>query len=169
MKTAQESETPLNNNPAHENGSFNQCMTGTIHWQYPDPASKEEDKARSLYELAKEKAWNANRGIPWRSPLLEDVFPTAAENNPLIGFPPYDALDRQEQLRIAWWQHELEISEILHGEQGALLISAQLLSCVPTVAARLFMSSQVSDEARHVEFFSRYLREVIGSTQPPGQ
>ena len=167
MKTAHKSELHFNQHSAYENCSFSQCIKGTIHWQYPDPDCQEEDRARSLYELAKEKAWNANRGIPWKAPLLENTFPTAAENNPLVGFPPYDSLDRQEQLKIAWWQHELEISEILHGEQGALLISAQLLSCVPTVEARLFMSSQVSDEARHVEFFSRYLREVVGSTQPP--
>lgn len=158
--------------PTPDSSHYRQSMNGRIHWSYPDRESArkpEDERAGSLYELAKEKAWNANRTIPWTAPLLEDTFPTAAENNPLVGFPPYHALDRQEQLRIAWWQHELEISEILHGEQGALLISAQLLSCVPTVEARLFMSSQVSDEARHVEFFSRYLREVVGSIQPPSK
>lgn len=156
--------------PALDSSRYQQPMNGRIHWSYPtrnSQRSKDDERAGSLYELAKEKAWNANRSIPWAAPLLEDTFPTAAENNPLVGFPPYDALERQEQLRIAWWQHELEISEILHGEQGALLISAQLLSCVPTLETRLFMSSQVSDEARHVEFFSRYLREVVGSIQPP--
>src|SRR5690606_21392296 len=158
------------NGPAADMSEYHQAMTGRVHWRYPDKdrqRSDEEARASSLYELAKEKAWNANRNIPWSAPLLENTFPTAAENNPLVGFGPYDDLKRDEQLQIAWWQHELEISEVLHGEQGALLISAQLLSCVPTVEARLFMSSQVSDEARHVEFFSRYLRDVVGNIQPP--
>jgi len=156
--------------PTPDASDYRQSMVGRVHWRYPEknsPRSQEEDRASSLYELAKEKAWSASRNIPWSAPVLENTFPTAAENNPLVGFGPYDTLDREEQLQIAWWQHELEISEVLHGEQGALLISAQLLSCVPTVEARLFMSSQVSDEARHVEFFSRYLRDVVGNIQPP--
>lgn len=160
----------LTSNLTADVSDFRQSMVGRVHWRYPErniQRSQEDERAGSLYELAKEKAWNANRNIPWSAPLLENTFPTAAENNPLVGFGPYDDLKRDEQLQIAWWQHELEISEVLHGEQGALLISAQLLSCVPTVEARLFMSSQVSDEARHVEFFSRYLRDVVGNIQPP--
>ena len=157
-------------NPTPDTSDYHQATIGRVHWRYPDKSSQrshEEQRAGSLYELAKEKVWNASHNIPWSAPLLEDTFPTAAENNPLVGFEPYDALDREEQLQIAWWQHELEISEVLHGEQGALLISSQLLGCVPSLEARLFMSSQVSDEARHVEFFSRYLRDVVGNIQPP--
>ncbi|MCB1660425.1 MAG: ferritin-like domain-containing protein, partial [Pseudomonadales bacterium] len=54
------------------------------------------------------------------------------------------------------------LSQFLHGEQGALLVASQLVSCAPTFDAKLYASSQTFDEARHVETFNRYLQEKIG-------
>jgi ribonucleotide reductase beta subunit family protein with ferritin-like domain len=47
----------------------------------------------------------------------------------------------------------------MHGEQGALLVASQLVSCAPTYDAKLYAASQTFDEARHVEVFHRYLQE----------
>jgi hypothetical protein len=57
-------------------------------------------------------------------------------------------------------------SNFLHGEQGALLAASQILSAVPNVDAKFYASTQVMDEARHVEAYERYLREKIGCTFP---
>jgi hypothetical protein len=57
---------------------------------------------------------------------------------------------------------------MLHGEQGALLVAAQLASCAPSYEAKLYAASQTFDEARHVEFFNKYIQKQIGIMYPVG-
>ena len=40
------------------------------------------------------------------------------------------------------------LSQFLHGEQGALMVASQLVSCAPTHDAKLYAASQTFDEAR---------------------
>jgi hypothetical protein len=54
------------------------------------------------------------------------------------------------------------LSQFLHGEQGALLCTAKIVETVPWYDAKLYASTQVVDEARHVEVFARYLDEKLG-------
>ena len=49
------------------------------------------------------------------------------------------------------------LSQFLHGEQGALLCTAKIVETVPWIDAKYYAATQVMDEARHVEVFSRYL------------
>ncbi|MEX2333021.1 MAG: ferritin-like domain-containing protein [Pseudohongiella sp.] len=137
-------------------------LHGHIRWDY------DENKTRvhSLYELAKNKVWKTSEA-PWEALVDKSLPPSRRQFEPLSGFAPYDDLPPQQKISTSWYRHALEISDILHGEQGALLVSSQLVSCMPDVEAKLFASSQVSDEARHVEFFSRYLLEVVGNVEPP--
>lgn len=146
-----------------DNLKFCAQINGRVVWQYAENKSQ----IHSLYTLAKSKNWNADCDVPWQEFNRESSFPCVRISEPLLGFPEFDALPEEQQRQISWWRHGLEISEILHGEQGALLVASQLVNCMPTVDAKLFASSQVFDEARHVEFFSRYLLEVVGEIQPP--
>ena len=52
-------------------------------------------------------------------------------------------------------------SQFLHGEQGALLCTARIVETVPWIDAKYYASTQVMDEARHVEVFGRYLDEKM--------
>ncbi len=54
-----------------------------------------------------------------------------------------------------------QLSQFMHGEQGALLTASQLVAAVPSIDAKYYAATQVMDEARHVEVFSRYLREKL--------
>jgi hypothetical protein len=54
------------------------------------------------------------------------------------------------------------LSNFMHGEQGALLATAQIVDATPWMEAKFYGSTQVMDEARHVEVFSRYLNEKLG-------
>ena len=54
-----------------------------------------------------------------------------------------------------------QLSQFMHGEQGALLTASQLVGAVPSLDAKYYASTQAMDEARHVEVFSRYLREKL--------
>jgi hypothetical protein len=49
------------------------------------------------------------------------------------------------------------LSQFMHGEQGALICTAQIVETVPWIDAKYYASTQVMDEARHVEVFARYL------------
>jgi hypothetical protein len=54
------------------------------------------------------------------------------------------------------------LSQLLHGEEGAMLACSQLVDMVPGNDAKFFQSTQVVDEARHTEVLSRYLMEKCG-------
>src|SRR6185312_3759959 len=58
------------------------------------------------------------------------------------------------------------LSQFLHGEQGALLATAQLVDAVHDLDSKLYAASQVMDEARHVDVFNRYLHTKIGFSYP---
>src|SRR5437868_4936055 len=53
-----------------------------------------------------------------------------------------------------------------HGEQGALLCTAKIVETVPWIDAKYYAATQVVDEARHVEVFSRYLDTKLEGHYP---
>ena len=53
------------------------------------------------------------------------------------------------------------LSQFLHGEQGALYAAAQVTEAVPWLDAKLYGSTQVVDEGRHVEVFHGYLTRKL--------
>ncbi|MEY2754791.1 MAG: hypothetical protein RJB65_1149, partial [Actinomycetota bacterium] len=66
-----------------------------------------------------------------------------------------------------WLRHSIEsqnwsLSQFMHGEQGALICTAKIVETVPWIDAKYYASTQVMDEARHVEVFARYLEEKLG-------
>lgn len=133
---------------------------------FTDPSSPNA-KSMSLYELAKKKAWNPSIDLQWSSTQKWREFPLARMANPLSDYCEYESSSQEKQLEAAWFFHELELSEILFGEQTALMLAAQLVEHAPTTEAKLFLSSQVFDEARHVEFFMRYLCQHNGRIHQP--
>ena len=52
------------------------------------------------------------------------------------------------------------LSQVLHGEQAALMVCGQLVNVVPDLDGKFAAAVQVMDEARHVEVFARYLDKV---------
>jgi hypothetical protein len=142
---------------------FRTPLTCSYTWNYEET----DERIRKLYRLGKERNWNAEFDIDWnrtfprtRSPKLDGI------ENPYLGWDSYDRLGEAEKLEFGWHGHAWSMSQFLHGEQGALLVASQLVSCAPTYDAKLYASSQTFDEARHVEVFGRYLREKVGITYP---
>ena len=54
----------------------------------------------------------------------------------------------------------------MHGEQGALICTAQIVETVPWIDAKYYAATQVMDEARHVEVFARYLNTKLSGHYP---
>src|SRR5262249_29055154 len=59
-----------------------------------------------------------------------------------------------------------QLSQFLHGEQGALVCTAKIVQQVPSVDAKFYAATQVMDEARHVETYSRLLHEKFELAYP---
>jgi hypothetical protein len=53
-----------------------------------------------------------------------------------------------------------DFSQILHGEQCAMMLAAQLVNCVEDIDAKLYASVQTKDEARHVESVRKLLHRI---------
>jgi hypothetical protein len=116
---------------------------------------------RELYEKAKREQWNATTQLQWDIDVdpESEIIPQAI--NPLRAYPPYQKLNDKERRHLHHAQIALQLSQFLHGEQGAMIVASQLVGAVPWIEAKYFASTQTMDEARHVEVFSRYLREKL--------
>lgn len=116
---------------------------------------------RDLYEKAKGEQWNSTTQLAWETDVdpESEILPQAL--NPLVGYAPYDRLSDAEQARVNHAQLSLQLSQFLHGEQGALMVASQLVAAVPWMEAKYYAATQTMDEARHVEVFSRYVNEKL--------
>jgi len=134
----------------------------TYTWSY----DKTRAELARLYEQAKVNQWNVSSEIDWSV----DVDPQA-ENFPDVYIPIYgtkfwDKMTEDEKTRMRHEQISWTLSQFMHGEQGALLATAQLVDATRDLDSKLYASTQVMDEARHVEVFEKYLREKIELTYP---
>jgi hypothetical protein len=59
-----------------------------------------------------------------------------------------------------------QFSQFLHGEQGALVCAAKIVQTVPDADSKFYAATQVVDEARHMETYSRFLREKLEVSYP---
>jgi hypothetical protein len=116
---------------------------------------------RDLYEKAKRDQWNGTTQLAWDTPVDPECGILPELLNPLAGYAPYERLNQRERDRLRHAQVALQLSNFLHGEQGALIVASQLVGAVPWVDAKYYAGTQTMDEARHVEVFSRYLREKL--------
>lgn len=79
-----------------------------------------------------------------------------------------DRLSDEQRLRLANDSAHWFLSQILHGEQGALTLSATLCQLLEDPGAQEFAANQVREEARHVTAFSAYISARWGEPLPAG-
>jgi hypothetical protein len=124
---------------------------------------------RRLYEKAKTGQWNGTTDLDWSTDV--DIEKSIFEDSQILGSGMEQALYANTQLGKwgdkEWLEFGIEgrkwqLSQFLHGEQGALICTAKITETVPWYDAKLYASTQVVDEARHVEVFARYLDEKMG-------
>jgi hypothetical protein len=114
-----------------------------------------------LYEKAKREQWNSTTQLAWDTQVDPEGEIIPAVVNPLEQYGPYAKLNEKEKRRLRHAQIALQLSQFLHGEQGAMIVASQLVGAVPWIEAKYYASTQTMDEARHVEVFSRYLHEKL--------
>jgi hypothetical protein len=143
---------------------FNTPLTGAYNWDY----RQGNTRIKKLYELGKALNWNASVDLDWDVPFSRDEFAIDEAFNPFVGYDEYERMSHAERVNFSWHRLASQLSQFLHGEQGALLVASQLASCAPSYDAKLYAASQTFDEARHVEVFSRYLHHRVGIMYPMG-
>ncbi|MEH1123254.1 ferritin-like domain-containing protein [Micromonospora sp. CPCC 206061] len=125
-------------------------------------------RIESLYQRAKQAQWNAATDVDW---TLQVPFGAPLPDDSRYAMASFEASPLARRGRPAWdsFRWELQswmVSQFLHGEQAALVVAARLVEVVPDVESKFYAASQAMDEARHVEAFSRYLREKVPQMYP---
>src|SRR3954454_20863656 len=74
---------------------------------------------RDLYEKAKRDQWNGTNQLAWDTDVDPERGILPEITNPLTGYAPYERLNEKEKARLRHAQVALQLSQFLHGEQGA--------------------------------------------------
>jgi hypothetical protein len=80
-----------------------------------------------------------------------------------------DKLDEGQKIQLSNDVTHWSLSNLLHGEQGALSLSASLCHVLLDPGAQEYAANQAREEARHVTGFSRYIARRWGEPLPVGQ
>jgi P-aminobenzoate N-oxygenase AurF len=132
-------------------------------WEYDDGRQRLLD----LYQRGKDKQWDAAKRIDWDQhvdPL--NVMEAGEEIIPIYGSRQWEKLNQAERDEVGHHLSSWLFSQFLHGEQGALTVAARIVESVPDMDSKFYAATQSMDEARHVELFSRFLKEKIGLFYP---
>jgi hypothetical protein len=80
-----------------------------------------------------------------------------------------DRLDQRQKIGLANDVMHWSISNLLHGEQGALSLSASLCHILLDPGAQEYAANRAREEARHVAAFTRYIAKRWGEPLPVGK
>ena len=79
----------------------------------------------------------------------------------------WDRLDEGQRIKLTNESARWSVSNILHGEQGALSLSASLCDIFLDPGAQEYAANQVREEARHVHAFTKYAQARFGGAVLP--
>jgi len=125
-------------------------------WNY----ESEIDQVRTLYANALERQWIALRDLDWEQGIDKAAFSSTFN---LMGLPIqrtdyWKSLPEEMRWRVASSTGAFILSNFLHGEQGALMVAAEMVNAVPHMDGKFYAATQTMDEARHVEVFAAYIK-----------
>jgi hypothetical protein len=152
-------EIPADQTKWNVGGRNDMCFS----WAY----DQHRESLLSLYEKSKQHQWDAALRLDWNDPLDEDN-PLGLDDAsiPIYGMPIWKRLSAREKLEVRKHSQAYLISQFMHGEQGALIATARIVQSAPDLDAKFFAATQAMDEARHLEVYSRLLREKFAISYP---
>ncbi|MBI2704293.1 MAG: ferritin-like domain-containing protein [Actinobacteria bacterium] len=128
-----------------------------------------------LYEKAKTAQWNGETDLDWSIDVdPEQILAGLLGPNAAGPFQalsqrddsPFKHFDEKDWSNLGVESMNWRLSQFMHGEQGALLCTAKIVETVPWIDAKYYASTQVMDEARHVEVFAKYLDSKLTGYYP---
>ena len=134
-----------------------------FRWEYEDG----RPDLLNLYRKGKRLQWDAAERIDWSIDLdPENPEGLPDEGIPIFGWDGFARLSPRERADLRRHYQAWQLSQFLHGEQGALICTAKIVQQVPNIDAKFYAATQVMDEARHVEAYSRLLHEKFELAYP---
>ena len=138
-------------------------------WNY----DRDRGQLVTLYNKAMASQWNSVTELDWSTevdpeelvdrdtPMLR-LMRAAAE----VPGSPIGSWGDAEFTRLAIEMLKANLSQFMHGEQGAMLVAAKIVETVPWIDAKYYAATQTMDEARHTEVFAKYLHTKLGDAYP---
>src|SRR5881275_19661 len=134
-----------------------------FNWEYDEG----RDRLLSLYQKGKDKQWDTTKRIDWSIPVIEhNPIGLPDEMNPFRGADFWEKWNQKERDNFAQHQAAWTWSQFLHGEQGAMIVSARIVETVPDLDSKFYAATQTMDEARHVETFAKFLQDKVDLMMP---
>jgi len=139
----------------------------TFTWDY----TRSRPALVKLYDKAKTSQWNAD-DLPWDIEVDQEevarnnMNQNGIDENMDLSDTPFAKWGDKEWLEFRMESQNWTLSQFMHGEQGALMCTAQIVETVPWIDAKYYAATQVMDEARHVEVFARYLDTKLNGAYP---
>ncbi len=106
----------------------------TYTWGYQDTRAK----LRDLYDKAVRAQWISDDVLPWQTDVDLERPLGPEQLMPLLGSDIYARLTDKEKRDINIQSFGWTLSQFLHGEQGALLATAQLVDSVQDLDSKLY-------------------------------
>ena len=149
------------NDPAAREATIEELSTTfntTYTWNY----EMVRRELHALYEKAKRDQWNGSELLAWSTSVDPEAEILPDFQIPVYGTHIWEKLTPAEVRMLRREALRWSLSNFMHGEQGALLATAQIVDATPWMEAKFYGATQVQDEARHVEVFARYLADKLG-------
>jgi hypothetical protein len=139
-------------------------------WDY----ERDRGQLVTLYNKAMGSQWNSVKDLDWSTEVDPERL-VAEQETPVLtvarvaatlpGSPLAKWTEKEySQLGIEFFKANL--SQFMHGEQGAMMTAAKIVETVPWIDAKYYASTQTMDEARHTEVFAKYLSMKLGDAYP---
>ena len=136
----------------------------SVHYNWEYEASRR--KLMRLYEHAKRDQWDANKRLDWSTDVDPERGLVPDQSIGIYATPIWEKLSKSQIQRLRHEAITWQLCQFLHGEQGALLATAQIVDSVPWYEAKQYAATQVMDEARHVEVYRRFVQEKLQHEYP---
>jgi hypothetical protein len=134
------------------------ALEAIYNWNY----EPELEELRTLYANALDRQWIAVRDLDWNREIEREAFSNTFS---VGGFPIQETnfwknLPADQRWEVSRRSAAFMLSNFLHGEQGAMMVAAQLVNAVPHMDGKFYAATQTMDEARHVEVFAAYINKL---------
>jgi hypothetical protein len=141
-------------------------------WNY----DRSRDQLVTLYNKAMASQWNSVTELDWSTDVdPEELVRTSPQQNATVELArtaaqvpgsPFAKWSDKEFTQLGIESLKAQLSQFMHGEQGAMMVAAKIVETVPWIDAKYYAATQTMDEARHTEVFAKYLHTKLGEAYP---
>jgi hypothetical protein len=141
-------------------------------WDY----ERSRDQLVTLYNRGMASQWNSVTDLDWATEVDPEQL-VLGSNPPTVTVQLARAAAQVPGSPLANWgdreftalgveSFKSQLSQFMHGEQGAMMVAAKIVETVPWIDAKYYAATQTMDEARHTEVFAKYLQTKLGEAYP---